>query len=59
MPDRIGGIKLKIGRAKEHIRDLESVVVPFFDGYPYTYAADLLLPIYCRKFLTTLSAWRR
>ena len=42
MPDRIEGIKLKIGRAKEHIRDLESVVVPFFDGYPYTYAADLL-----------------
>jgi hypothetical protein len=42
MPNRKEGIKLKIERAKEHIRDLESVVVPFFDGYPYTYAADLL-----------------
>jgi hypothetical protein len=42
MPDRLDAIKLKIGRAKDHVRDLESVVVPFFDSFPYTYAADIL-----------------
>jgi hypothetical protein len=42
MPNRLEGIKLKIERAKNHIRDLESVIVPFLDTEPYTHAADLL-----------------
>src|SRR5437868_5598044 len=39
--DRLKGIRLKIERAKQHILNLESVIVPFFDDAPYTYAADL------------------
>ena len=42
MRNRRDGIKLKIKRAKDLIRDLESIIVSFFDEVPYTYSAELL-----------------
>jgi hypothetical protein len=39
--NRIDGVRLKIERAKKHILDLESVVIPFFDDNPYTCTTEL------------------